>query len=238
MLRVALHDPDAARILRAVSLFDGSSERIIDRVARIAHARIYSAGQVVFRKGDPSDSLLIVLFGRIVISSLSAEGNEVMLNIINPHEVVGEIGLLDGGPRTANATAARKTRALVLLRRDFLPILEAEPRAARSMLLLLCTRLRQTTAFVEDAVLQTLPARLLHRVQALARRYGYAAPSGSGLRIEHGLSQQELGDSIGASRVSVNKQLNAWRARELLTFGRGFIVVHDMARLEACVRES
>lgn len=237
MPSVASQAADPGRILRAVALFDGSSERIIDRVARIAHARSYSAGQVVFRKGDPSDSLLIVLSGRIVISSLSAEGNEVMLNIIDPTEVVGEVGLLDGGPRSANATAVRDTRALVLLRRDFLALLAAEPTAAHAMLLLLCARLRHATSFLEDAVLQTLPTRLLNRVQALARRYGRAVVDGPGLRVEHGLSQQELGDSIGASRVSVSKQLNAWRARELLDFGRGFIVVHDMTRLEACVRE-
>jgi CRP/FNR family transcriptional regulator, cyclic AMP receptor protein len=199
--------------------------------------RRYPTGQRVFRKGDPSDALLIVTAGRIVISSLSPEGTEVMLNIIDPAEVVGEIGLLDGGPRTADATAVRDTRALVLMRRDFLPLLETEPSVARSMLLLLCARLRQTTCFVEDAVLQTLPARLLHRVQTLARSYAHSEAGSPDLRIEHGLSQQELGDSIGASRVSVNKQLNAWRAQGLLEFGRGFIVVHDLARLDAAVHQ-
>jgi CRP-like cAMP-binding protein len=159
----------------------------------------------------------------------------VILNIIGSAEVVGEIALLDGGPRSADATAVRHTRALVLSRRDLMALLESEPSVTRSLLLVLCDRLRRTTSFVEDAVLQTLPARLLHRVQTLARSYGRAEVGRLGLRIEHGLSQQELGDSIGASRVSVNKQLNAWRAEALLDFGRGFVVVHDMARLEAAV---
>jgi CRP-like cAMP-binding protein len=198
-------------------------------------ARSYSAGQIVFQQGDPSDVLVIVVTGRIVISSLSPEGAQVMLNIIGPAEVAGEIALLDGGPRSADATAVRDTRALLLGHRDFLALLESEPSATRSLLLLLCARIRQTTSFVEDAVLQTLPARLLHRVQTLASSYGHAEVGRLGLRIEHGLSQQDLGDSIGASRVSVSNQLNAWRSQALLDFGRGFVVVHDMARLEAAV---
>jgi CRP-like cAMP-binding protein len=157
--------------------------------------------------------------------------------MINVAEVAGEIGLIDGGPRTANVIAVRDTEALLFMRRDFLPILESEPTAARSMLLLLCARLRQTTSFLEDAALQALPIRLVRRLQALARTYGRAERSGSGLRIEHGLSQEELGESIGASRVSVNRQLAAWRDRGVVDFGRGFIVVHDMDRLEAALRE-
>lgn len=229
---------EADRALRSVPLFSGLGERSFDRVRRIVRTRGYSAGQIVFQKGDPSEALLIVVTGRIVVSSPSAGGAEVILNIIDPGEVVGEIGFLDGGPRTADATAERGTRAMVLMRSDFLPVLEGEPNAARWMLRLLCARLRQTTSFVEDAVLQALPGRLLHRMQALGRSYGQVGASGSGVRIEHGLSQQELGDSIGASRVSVNKQMNAWRAQGLLDFGRGFVVVPDMARLEAAVRGS
>jgi CRP-like cAMP-binding protein len=226
----------ALQIVRGLPLFDGASEGFLERVVGIARTRSYAAGEVVFRKDDPSDSLLILNAGRIVVSSLSAEGNEVMLNLIHPGEVVGEIGLLDGGPRSATAIAEQETRALVLYRREFLPLLVSEPSAVRALLLVLCARVRQVTAFLEDAVLQPLPVRLLHRVQALARRYG-APLNGGGVYIEHGLSQQELGDSIGTSRVSVNKQLNAWRARALLDFGRGFIVIHDMARLESGVRD-
>jgi CRP-like cAMP-binding protein len=81
--------------------------------------------------------------------------------LIDAAEVVGEIGLIDGGPRTANVIAVRHTEALLFMRRDFLPVLEIEPTAARSMLLLLCGRLRQTTSFLEDAALQALPIRLV-----------------------------------------------------------------------------
>jgi CRP-like cAMP-binding protein len=225
------------RALRSAAVFRDLSEGALQRVARIAHRRTYPAGQTVFFAGDASDSLLVVHAGRMAVCSLSPEGGEVILNLIDPTQLVGEIGLIDGGPRTANVRAVRDTQALLLMRHDFLPILESEPSATLSLLLLLCARLRQTTSFVEDAVLETLPVRLFRHIGWLARRYGRAEAGGARLRIEHGLSQQQLGDSIGTSRVSVNKQLNAWRTRGLLDFGRGFIVIYDMAGLEATLHE-
>jgi CRP/FNR family cyclic AMP-dependent transcriptional regulator len=228
---MATQSIDIGLLLREA--FAGTSTGAIEQIARIARVHRYASGQLVFSKGEPSDALFVVLEGRIAISSLSAEGGEVMLGVMDPGEVVGEIGALDGGPRSANATAIEETLALLLLRRELLLVLQAEPSAARALLLLLCGRLRRTTAFVEDAVLQALPARLLHCLQALAGRYG--RPAGMGLRIEHGLSQEALGVSIGASRVSVNKQLNAWRAEGVLDFGRGFILVRDRIWLESGV---
>jgi CRP-like cAMP-binding protein len=239
---MARSDPeamDAARALRAVAPRLGFGEAARARLARAARVRRYAAGQTVFRQGDPSETLVVVLAGRIVVSALSPEGAEVILNLMEPGEVVGEIGALDGGPRSADARAARDSRVLLIPRAALLRELEAEPRATRTLVRLLCARLRQTTAFVEDATLAPLAARLLHRVQALARSYAGvdgAATAPGPWRIEHGLSQQEIGESIGASRVSVNQQLNAWRAQGLVEFGRGFIVVRDPEGLEACVR--
>jgi CRP-like cAMP-binding protein len=159
----------------------------------------------------------------------------VILNIIGPGELAGEIGVIDGGARTADAAAAEPTQALVLPRQDFLPLLRSEPSLSHSFLTLLCARIRQTTGLAEDAMLEALPARLLHRLQALAASFGRPGPAYGSIHIEHGLSQQQLGDTIGASRVSVNKQLNAWRAQGLLDFGRGFVVVHCMQHLEEVV---
>jgi CRP/FNR family cyclic AMP-dependent transcriptional regulator len=227
----------AARILRGTAFLAGASEGLIRALARIARWRAYAAGQRAFRKGDASDALLVVVAGRLVISSPSPDGNEVILNIIRPGQVVGEIGAIDGGPRTADATAAEPTQALQVMARDVRALLDADPSFGYALLLVLCARLRQTTALVEDAILHDLPARLVHRLQALAAACGRPEPRSASVRIDHALTQEELGDSIGVSRVSVSKQLNAWRARGLLDFGRGFIVVHGMDRLEAAVLE-
>jgi CRP/FNR family cyclic AMP-dependent transcriptional regulator len=231
------HPRGTLGLLRSLPLFRDAREQALECVARAARVQSYGRGQVLFRKGDASEELLLVLSGRILVSSVSSEGAEVVLNVIDAGGVIGEIGILDGGERSADAVAMRATRALVLPRREFLALLADEAAVARSMLRLLCARLRQTTAFVEDAVLERLSSRLLHRLQYLSRRYGRPENGGTALRVAHGLSQQALGDSIGASRVSVNKQLNAWRSMGLVRLGRGEIVILDLEKLEAFVHE-
>ena len=217
-------------LLQQSSLFRGLPEPLLAELESLARTVHYDARQSIYRRGDPGTSMMILVSGRVMISSLSPHGSEVILNIINPGEVHGEIAFLDGGERSADATAEVATEALVLQRRDFMPLLKSSPDVAIGLLTTLCERIRQTTAFVEDAVLMEVPARLYRRVRALAVRYGREEPGG-GTRIEHGLSQQELADAIGITRVSVNKQLMEWTRLGLTRHGRGFIVVGDMEAL-------
>lgn len=150
------HDGTLFHALRSVPVFREVRPAVLQRAARLAQRRTYPAGQAVFRAGEPSDELLVVLSGRFAVSLLSPDGAEVMLNLIDPVQIVGEIGFIDGGPRTANGVCVRETRALVLSRRTFLPVLESEAGALHALLVLLCGRLRQTTAFVEDLALGRL----------------------------------------------------------------------------------
>jgi CRP-like cAMP-binding protein len=164
-------------------------------------------------------------------------GSEVLLNIINPGQVFGEMALVDGEFRSADAVAIEQTEIVTLLRRDFLPILRRHPDAALRMMAVLSGRIRQTTAFVEDAVFLDVPTRLLHRLVALAEQYGETDPKTGALRIQHGLSQQSLGDSVGLTRVSINRQLGTWRHRGLIEDGRGWVTILDLDKLQHLVRD-
>lgn len=104
----------------------------LDQLARMAITRLCRPNEAVFLKGDPGNSMMAVVHGRVRICSYSSEGREVILNVINPGEVFGEIALIDGGSRTADAFAMDATELVVLSRRDFLPFLERNPRSASS----------------------------------------------------------------------------------------------------------
>lgn len=198
----------------------------------------HGPGDTIFRKNDEGKGMMIVVSGRVKITSVGASGSEVILNIIDPGQVFGEMALLDGEPRSADAVADEQTEIITLLRRDFLPMLRRNPDAALRMMAVLCQRIRQTTAFVEDAVFLAVPTRLLHRLQNLAEHYGETDPETGALRIEHGLSQQSLGDSVGLTRVSINRQLGAWRQRGLIEDGRGWVTILDLQKLQDLVRDS
>src|SRR5206468_1554504 len=132
--------PERRQLLRRSMLFARLPDSDADAMLAQAVVTRYAAGDAIFAKGDPGNSMMAVLAGRVVISSLSIDGREVVLNIIGPGEIFGEIALLDGKERTADATAETDCELLILPRRAFLPLLERRPELAGELLIVLCNR--------------------------------------------------------------------------------------------------
>lgn len=204
------------------------------RLEAFARSRSFKARQPVFMKGDPASGMMAVVKGRVRISSYSADGREVVLNVISPGEVFGEIALIDGGERTADAVAMEDTELLVLERRDFLPFLERNPELCIKLLKVMCHRLRRTSEQLEDFSFLDLRTRLAKRLLDLADAHGEEDGEG-GLHISLGLSQRVLGAMMGTSREAVNKQLRAWQDEGILTLRRGSITLRDAEQLELIV---
>lgn len=215
-------------------LFQAMQRGELDEILDFAVDRRVRRGQVIFQKGDSGSSMMAVLHGRVRISAMSTDGKEVTLNVINPGEVFGEIALLDGKPRSADATAAEETLLLVVERRHFLPFLTRNQDLALRLLGVLCERLRQTSLALEQIALLDLPARLAIVLLKLAGSYGRIVASG-GTRIELKLSQRDLSTLVASSRESVNKQLGAWREGGVIAMDDGFIVLRRRDELEALV---
>src|SRR6516164_10351205 len=140
--------------------------------------------------------MMAVLRGRVVIRAPSSEGKEVILKIISEGEIFGEIALLDGKERTADATAMTDCELLVVARRSFLSLLE-RPVMTRELLNVLCERLRRTSEQVEDVLFLDLEARIAKILLRFAEAGGPAQP---GAHVVLGMSQREFGNLVGASR--------------------------------------
>ncbi|MFO1067547.1 MAG: Crp/Fnr family transcriptional regulator [Geminicoccaceae bacterium] len=213
------------------SLTEDELERLVAYGNLVRHAK----GHVIFQKGEPGDSLMIVLSGRVKISNYTADGRETLLNFIEPGRSFGEIALLDGKPRSADASAQDACELFVLRRGDVHSFLERHPDIAFRIIGILCDRLRRTTEMVEDAGRNMKP-RIAKGLIRLANGYGRRCPEG--IRIELKLSQRELGNYIGLARENVNRQLNDWRKDGLLSLDDGFIVVHDLKVLSRIAASS
>lgn len=198
------------------------------------HVR-YDAEAVIFQRGDPGDSMMAVVRGRVKICCHSIDGKELILNIIKPGEVFGEIALLDGEARTAAAVALENCDLLVLDRRDFLAFLDRHPAVARQLLSVLCRRLRRTSAHLEDLMFLDVPARLARTLLHLAQAFGIAARTGTCIDIR--LSQQQLGAITGITRESVNKHLGHWQKAGWISLNRGYVTVIDAQALAALAGE-
>src|SRR3984893_2247847 len=206
-------------------------ERALDDLVRFSTVAHFEPHQGIVRKGDPGDCLYGICSGRVRIYSTSPEGSEILLNVMGPGELWGEIALLDGSTRTASAAAMEHVDLLRIHRDHFLPYVKANPDLLLGMLSLLCQRLRWTSSIIEDTAFLSLPARLAKRLLVLAEHY--RSPDSRSVTIP--LSQHELGNMVKAGREAINQQLGLWRAAGIVDTARGVIVIKNCEALRALI---
>jgi CRP-like cAMP-binding protein len=221
-------------VLRHNYLFRTLSDSTLESLAALATKRSYFKGSVIFSQGDEGDALFGVASGRVRISASASGGREVFLNIMEPGDTFGEIAVMDGLPRTANAIALDDSTLILIQRSDFLPFLEKEPRLAIHLLKLMCERLRWTSELVEESAFMEGPARLAKRLLILASLHGRAARVG---HLELRISQAELARFLGISRQIVNQHLADWRRHGWIELGRTQIVIRNADALRAMIAE-
>ena len=221
-------------VLRHNYLFRSLSDSTLEGIAALAARRTSYKGSVIFSQGDEGDALFGVASGRVRISASASGGREVFLNIMEPGDTFGEIAVMDGLPRTANAIALDDSTLILIQRADFLPFLEKEPRLAIHLLKLMCERLRWTSELVEESAFMEGPARLAKRLLILASLHGRAARVG---HLELRISQAELARFLGISRQIVNQHLADWRRHGWIELGRTQIVIRNADALRAMIAE-
>src|ERR1700736_932532 len=215
-----------AVILKMNPMFSDLGADELQRISGLCHTEQLGVGEMLFQKGDPGDALFGVRRGQIRIETGASDGSRLTLNFLGPGDLFGEVEVLDGQSRTADATAGEPTELFVLRRDDFLSHLEREPKVAIKIIQLLCQRIRWQSERMEESMLQPLPVRLARRLCALASDYG----------SEVHISQEQLGIFVGAARESVNRQLQQWRKDGMLDLQRGRILLQNMTKLTAVAR--
>jgi len=211
------------RLLLSSPLFDVLPREAVDEILRQANERFVRRGQTLFQKGDEGSYMVAVLSGRIRISTTSPEGREVTLNLIDAGEVFGEIALLDGKPRSADATAIEASHLMTVDRRQFLPYLASSNNLALRVIDVLCERLRDTSETLGNFATLDLPGRLARKLLNLAEEYGTSA--NGRIRLNIRLSHTDLGRFVGCSRETVNKQMRAWEEEGIVGREDGRIIV-------------
>jgi CRP/FNR family transcriptional regulator, cyclic AMP receptor protein len=216
---------NAHRLLRECALFRGLVADQVDVLITRARIRHFVAGQTIFSIGSPGDSMMAVLAGNVRISVPSMEGRELLLAILHPGEFFGEIAVLDGKARTADAQAITDCGLAIFDRCDVLDLLQRHPNALVSVVEVLCHRLRETDEHIAEVALLHLRARL---AKTLLRMSKQKSPSGqSSLH----LSQQEIANMVGAARESVNKYLREWQRSGILRIDGSVISILDRVAL-------
>jgi CRP/FNR family transcriptional regulator, cyclic AMP receptor protein len=221
---------DAYHPLANCALFSGLSAEERGAVAALARIRTFNPDEIVFAIGSPGEQMMALLSGSIRISVPSSEGKELLLAMLQPGEVFGELAIFDGKARSADAVAETACTVAILDRHDILSFFERNPSSWPNLVRVLCQRLRHTDqAFAEVALLQ-LPVRLAKAMLRISNREGGCA-TGEPSKIQ--FSQRELASMVGGTRESVNRCLHDWQRTALVRISRGSIVITDRHALES-----
>lgn len=229
---MATNSPDlsAIRGFLANNTFLGRLPSVaLDALLDKGQVRSVAKGAVIYRRGDPGDSLLFVMRGRIKLANTNMGGKEVVLHYVGEGEIFGEIAALDGKERAADAMALEESRIFFLYARDLLPTLMAHSHAMLDVLRGLCEKIRMAATIIEDNTLE-MRWRTARGLFRLAHQHGRAVGADGFLRLS--ISQEELGKYLGATRANVNRQLSELKTAKLITISGTEITIIDVKGLE------
>jgi CRP-like cAMP-binding protein len=224
-------DRDRRRaLLERVSLFSRLEPAQLDALASATTTRRLAPREELFHKGDAAAQVYVIASGRLKVTSTSSDGDEVVLNLLDSGEVVGELPLLVGGERTASVCALEPTELVVLERREFLRFLREHPDASVALLAVLAERVVRLSEYLEDTIFLGVAARIAKKLLLLAEQFGEESDGGVVVALK--LSQGELANYVGTTRETVNKQIRAWTDDGIVRMDAGSITIRDRAALE------
>ena len=198
-------------------------------------ARSFGRGQALFSEGDVGERVFLIEHGWVTLRSVGPDGEEMILGLRGPGEVVGEMSAFDGAPRTATALAVDAVDAVVAPATEVANVLAQDVDAANDFSRILVRRLRESDRQrVEFTVLDTL-ARVARRLLDLSDRFGTPGPDGV-VHVELPLAQDELASWCGSSREATVKALRTLRELGAISTGRRRVTVHDREKLRLHAR--
>lgn len=218
-------------IIKQIPIFKTLSDSGLNDLVGSLRLKSLKQGQTLFWKGDEGTALYIVKKGTIKIVLPSIEGDEIIVTMFSEGDFFGEMSLLDGEPRSADAVAIEPSEVFILSRNNFLSFLQSNVNAIESILSLLSKRLRKTDGMLEDTCFLNISARLAKKLIELAESHGRT--KGSEVLIDLSLTQKELGDMVGATRESINKELKLLRNKGLIVTEGSRIQILNIARLKS-----
>lgn len=213
---------DAVHDLRRATFFAAAEEHRLQGLAERSFPRRLRDGQILFTEGEPSEHLFVVRSGRIRIVARSPRGDELVLSVLGPGEVLGELSVIDQGPRSATAEALGDVELLAVAAADVRALLEAQPALLLAAAAELAGTVRRLTGSAADLVFLDLPRRLAKLLLGEAS----AGPDGT-LRVDPGMSQSGLAARLGVTRQTLNRALSGLTRRGWVEAQGAHFVLRD-----------
>lgn len=213
-------------------LLGALSDRERIDLLNLARQHSFSGGETIMRQGEVAQHLFIMTSGRVKIVAGTPEGQSILLAVRGPGDVLGELSVLDGTPRSASVIAFEPVRALAIPTDAFRRYLTQHPLVMLRLLQVLSQRLRRADDVIVEQGTTVTEQRVVRRLLQLAADHGEVSDDGS-IRITLPLSQEDLAGWVGASREGVNKVLKVLREDDTIETGRQRLTILDLDKLKA-----
>jgi CRP/FNR family cyclic AMP-dependent transcriptional regulator len=192
--------------------------------------RTFKAGEVIFKRGEPGPWFACILSGRVRLCIRNGEGKELLLSTVERGEVFGERAFFDSSLRAGDAIAEEETTFTVITQDEFFPLLLSYPEAMFNIIKILCNRIGGYLNTMELYALQDLPTRIAQVLLSLAQKFGREV---DGRMVVHaGLNQSDLGQLVGSSRESVNKQLKIFCTKGYIAIEGDDLILLNVPHLQ------
>ena len=213
--------PVSTAVLRAVPLFVSFSDEQLRTVTTMVTRKSAPRNTTIMAAGDPTDSLYIVLSGRLKVMMSDADGREVILTILGPGEYFGEMGLIDDSPRSASVVTIEPCELLSIAKRDFKQSMEQNFELAGTVMRGLVKRLREADRKIGSLALLDVFGRVAHLLIDMSEDV-------DGQRVvTKRIPKQDIAKMIGASREMVSRVMKDLQEGGFIEMRGAKIVIHD-----------
>jgi CRP/FNR family cyclic AMP-dependent transcriptional regulator len=208
------------RALEDVSLFQDLGESELREIFARSVTRFFPKGSIVVNEGDQTDSLYIIMAGKVKVFSSDEEGKEVVFSTLRRCEYFGEVALIDDEPRSASVMTVENSKLTVISKVDFQEYLTRYPSIAISLLRTLARRMRIETENIKSLALMDVYGRVAKTLLDLSAEQ-------NGKRITDRITHREIANMVGASREMVGRILKDLKQGGYISVESGRIVIND-----------
>lgn len=223
------HSPINRALVKLLPLFEKVSDQELDDILASATSRRYTAGDAVFEQGQTADQFFVLLHGRLRVTQVTPEGQQVIVRMVNPGDLFGIARALrrPDYPGTANAVSESIALAWPMAQWDV--FMEGHPALAVNAMQTMGGRLQEAHARLREMATEEVERRVAHAVLRLANQSG--RKESEGIRIDFPVSKQDIAEMTGTTLHTVSRILTAWESAGLVRGGRQKLLVRDPHRL-------
>ncbi|PDT85802.1 Crp/Fnr family transcriptional regulator [Sinorhizobium sp. BJ1] len=218
-------------VVRSLALFDRMSDADLDRLLAHATARRVPPGDVVFEQGQAATSFFLLLHGRLKVTQVTEDGQQIIVRVVHPGDLFGFAKALQRSDYPGTAAAATESLALSWPTDLWPQFVEQNPLLAVSTMQTIGQRLEEAHTRIREMSTQEVERRVAHAVLRLARQAGKQEKGG--VRIDFPISRQDIAEMTGTTLHTVSRILSAWEQKGLVEGGRQKLIIRDLPGLAA-----